>query len=348
MKKAAILARGLFATKRAKTAHGLIRHGSRYKIVEVIDETLSGKDAGEVINGSKIGIPIVSKLGDGGNADALILGIAPPGGMIPPEYLSDIKEAINRGMDIVSGAHTFLSDVPEIRDLAKKHGVNIWDVRKPPVKMHTATFKKIDIPVILTAAPDSSLGKRTAALEIVRHARDMGMKTAYIATGQTGILIGCDRGVVLDHVPGDFISGVMEEMVMGVQEDGFDLAVVEGQGSVSHVAYGPVALGILYGCRPDHIVMVWDPFRNIRDDYNGQKIPTPREEFNMIKALHSAANLAGIGLRTMGVMDDDDYTSLKEQVESEYTVPAAYFLRDPEGGRTIVRGILDKVTGGDG
>ena len=79
---ATILARGFFSKSRAKTAHGLIRHGRKYKILSVIDETLVGKDAGEVMGIGNKGIPIVENIDI--NAEILIIGVAPAGGILPP------------------------------------------------------------------------------------------------------------------------------------------------------------------------------------------------------------------------------------------------------------------------
>ena len=43
---AAILTQGQYTTSNAKTAHGLVRGPSRFKIVALIDPVSAGKDAG--------------------------------------------------------------------------------------------------------------------------------------------------------------------------------------------------------------------------------------------------------------------------------------------------------------
>ena len=59
----------------------------------------------------------------------LAIGIAPPGGELPSDWLPILVEAISNGLHIVSGMHHFLSDNVVLSNLAAKHGVFLWDVR---------------------------------------------------------------------------------------------------------------------------------------------------------------------------------------------------------------------------
>jgi len=59
---AVVLCDGGFGTTEGKTAHGLVRHTERYRVVAVIDGSLAGRDAGDVLDGTPAGIPIVSDL----------------------------------------------------------------------------------------------------------------------------------------------------------------------------------------------------------------------------------------------------------------------------------------------
>ncbi|MEW5760729.1 MAG: DUF1611 domain-containing protein, partial [Candidatus Thermoplasmatota archaeon] len=282
MKTAIILARGLYDTCHAKTAHGLIRHGKKYKIIGVIDENCAGKDAGEVIGLGRKSIPIVDEVF---KADALIIGVAPAGGKLPKEWREDIKKAIKLKMDIISGLHDFLSDDKEFANLAKKNGVKIIDVRKPTDKFQISSNRIPKVPVILTCGTDCAIGKRTVTIELYNEAIRRGIDAGFIATGQTGIMIGCDDGAVIDRIPGDFMSGAIEKMIERVEKKGKKIIFVEGQGAISHKVYGAVSLGILYGANPNCIVLAHEPGRKYRESFPEQRVYEPLEEIKLLNAL---------------------------------------------------------------
>ncbi|MBM4249615.1 MAG: DUF1611 domain-containing protein [Euryarchaeota archaeon] len=317
MRTAVLLARGKFRTSHAKTAHGLILQGRRYRIAAVIDETCAGRDAGELMGIGHRGIPVISGLSDLDGLQArpvrtpgprppapgtrppapgtLIIGVAPTGGRLPPAWKRDIREAIGRGMDIVSGLHDFIGDDPALSRLARERGVRIWDVRRPPGRLELARGREWPVPVVLTCGTDCAVGKRTVATELCREARRRGIDAALVATGQTGILVGADAGSVIDRVPGDFMSGEVERLVDRVVRRGKELVFVQGQASLTHRAYGAVTLGILHGARPHFIVLVHEPGRRVRPSFPDQPVPEPAREGALVTALSGAVPV-GISL----------------------------------------------------
>ena len=58
MDKAIVFTHNLLAENFAKTCHGLLRGTERFEIISVIDAAHEGKDAGTVLNGSPLGIPV--------------------------------------------------------------------------------------------------------------------------------------------------------------------------------------------------------------------------------------------------------------------------------------------------
>jgi len=310
VKTAVVLARGQFCTTHAKTAHGLILHGRRYRIAAVIDETCAGRDAGELMGIGHRGIPVVSGFADLDlllarktapctlaplHPSTLIIGVAPTGGRLPQAWRRDIREAIRRGMDIVSGLHDFIGDDPALARLAREKGVRIVDVRRPPPKLRLAAGRPWPVPVVLTLGTDCAVGKRTVTIELSREARKRGIDAAFVATGQTGVLVGADAGAVIDHVPGDFMSGAVEEMIDKMVRRGRELVFVQGQASLSHHAYGPVTLGILYGARPHYTVIVHEPGRRFRPSFPDQPVAGPMDEAALAERL-TGAEPVGIAL----------------------------------------------------
>ena len=92
--KLAIFAEGLFAAHNGKTAHGVIRYGTR-DVVAVIDSTQAGRTAAEVVPFSLHPVPIVATLGEAIElgATALLIGVAPTGGKLD----RDLARAAARG-----------------------------------------------------------------------------------------------------------------------------------------------------------------------------------------------------------------------------------------------------------
>lgn len=329
MKNAAILTRGSFSTSKAKTAHGLIRHGKVFRIVEVVDETLVGKDAGEVIGLGHLGIPIVKDFSKA--IDSLIIGIAPPGGKLPKKWREDIKKAIRSGIDIVSGMHEFLSCDKELAELARKHNVKLWDVRKYDKReLDIAKGYKHKVPVVLVCGTDSCVGKRTVALELLKSAERHGINAGFVATGQTGIMIGCDAGIAVDAIPSDFVSGAVEAMIKKVSEnEKKQIIFIEGQGSLLHSAYGAVALGILHGAKPECTIIVHDPMRKFRDSCP-EKIPSLESEIACTEKLGST-KVVGIALNCLHVKNKAHSARIVKSYERTYRLPTADVLKESRG-----------------
>jgi len=358
VKDAVVIARGLFCSGSAKTAHGLILHGKKFRIVAVIDETCAGHDAGELMGIGKRGIPVVASLdeipgaggrgpGAGTTTDAgagtirrhplpgtrppapgtLIIGVAPPGGRLPKKWRKDVKDAMKRGMDIVSGLHDLLGDDPMLASLARKMGVKIWDVRRPPEKLELFKGLQWPVPVVLTCGTDTSSGKRTVTAELHRAARARGIDAAIVATGQTGMMVGADAGTAIDRVPGDFLSGTVEDMVQRTVQKGAEVVFVQGQASLTHPAYGPVTLGILFGARPHYVVMVHVPGRGFRPSFPDLPVSSPMEEYALVRLL-SGAEAVGIALNCRGCKDP---AAVVSEYESSSGIPAADVLRDGPG-----------------
>ena len=225
-----ILTEGLSSPVKAKTATCVVRYGND-EVLALLDSTQAGKTSQELL-GVGGAIPVVAKLADAPGADTLLIGIAPVGGKIPPPWRCVILEAINRGMDVVSGLHEFLCDDPEFAAAAAERGVRLVDVRKNDER-DVATFKPFRAGClrIHTVGHDCSCGKMVVSFEVARGLSKMGHDAKFIATGQTGILIEGD-GCPVDRVISDFLNGAVEKQVFANQHH--EILVIEGQGFICH------------------------------------------------------------------------------------------------------------------
>jgi uncharacterized NAD-dependent epimerase/dehydratase family protein len=272
-----ILAPHVFATRAAKTAHGVIAYSTDVT-VGVVDPANAGRTVRDVLPHLDCDAPIVASVAAGlaFKPTSLLVGIAPAGGALPPEFRLEIAAALRAGLEIVSGLHTILGDDAEFAELAKAHDSRIWDLRLPPAApLFSGAAYDIEATIVLTVGSDCAVGKMTAALELARAAQERGARAVFVPTGQTGIAIA-GWGTSVDRVVADFAPGAAEQLVLEAERkasgDGASrpgpLLLVEGQGAINHPAYAPVTLALLYGCAPDALVLVHIPSRKAIDGYD--------------------------------------------------------------------------------
>ena len=182
----------------------------------------------------------------------LVIGVANRGGIIPDSWKESLLQAMDLGMDLASGLHNKLNDIPEIKSKADSLGRQLFDVRHAIGDFPIAKGSKRPGKRILAVGTDCSVGKMFTALAVEAEMKKRGMKCSFRATGQTGIFIAGD-GVSVDAVISDFISGATEQITPANDPDHWD--VVEGQGSLFHASFAGVSLGLLHGSQPDALVM---------------------------------------------------------------------------------------------
>jgi uncharacterized NAD-dependent epimerase/dehydratase family protein len=274
-----ILAPHVFATRAAKTAHGVIAY-SNDVTVAVVDPSNAGRSVRDVLPHLDSDAPIVDSVEAGLAYDptSLLVGIAPAGGVLPEAFRAEISVALRAGLEVVSGLHTILGDDAEFAELAKAHDSRIWDLRLPPAApLFSGAAYDIETPILLMVGSDCAVGKMTAALELARAANERGVPAVFVPTGQTGIAIA-GWGTSVDRVVADFAPGAAEQLVLegerrvndlpGAADGAPALLVVEGQGAINHPAYAPVTLSLLYGSAPDALVLVHIPSRRVIDGYD--------------------------------------------------------------------------------
>ncbi|MBX7483470.1 DUF1611 domain-containing protein [Qipengyuania qiaonensis] len=191
-------------------------------------------------------------------AKSMVIGIANSGGRIAPQWLPALEMALAAGLDLVSGMHAKLGDLPGLREAAEISPGRLIDVRQPPAELPVATGRKRSGKRLLTVGTDCALGKKYTALSIAKSFAARGVASDFRATGQTGILIA-GAGIALDSVVADFAAGAAEVLSPDNFDDHWD--VIEGQGSLYHPAYSGVAMALLHGSQPDVFVVCHDPLR---------------------------------------------------------------------------------------
>lgn len=228
-------------------------------------------------------------------ARSLVIGVAPVGGALRPEWTETLIEAMRSGLDIVSGMHSPLASVPELAAAAIKTGRKLIDIRKPPPGIPAGSGKKRSGKRLLMVGTDCAVGKKYTALALHRAMQAAGLKATFRATGQTGIMIA-GGGMPIDAVVCDFLSGAAELVSPDNDADHWD--VIEGQGSLFHPAYAAVTLGLIHGSQPDGLVLCHQAGRTNIEDYPDYPIPPLRE---CIRRYEEAAALTNPAARCIGV-----------------------------------------------
>jgi len=250
-----IVADGAFGPETSKTADCAIRYVPE-RVAAVLDTSQAGRTAQDVL-GFGGAIPVVGSLEEGlaRRPTALLIGIAPRGGRLPDAWRGWIASALDRGVDVWSGLHTLLGDDADLAARAKASGAVIHDLRRPPANLPVSNgrARSLDALVVLTVGTDCNSGKMTAQLELLRGLEARGVRTRFVPTGQTGILIA-GWGIAVDAVAADFVGGAAEQMVLEAAP-GADVVLVEGQGSLIHPGYSGVTLGLLHGSCPAAMIL---------------------------------------------------------------------------------------------
>ena len=272
---------------------------------------------------------------------SLLIGVAPVGGTIPEAWWSVIVEAAERGLDIVSGLHARLTDIPKLVDAARRSGSSLVDVRVPPRGIPVGSGRKRSGRRVLMSGTDCAVGKKYSALALTVALQALGAKATFRATGQTGIMIA-GEGIAIDAVVSDFISGAAELLSPDNDADHWD--VIEGQGSLFHPGYAAVSLGLLHGSQPDAIVVCHDAVRMAMDDWPEYGVPTISECIDLTLALGRRTNpdvkCAGVSVNTSGLPADERRPYL-ERLAEQTGLPCIDPVAD--GGEAIARELLDSV-----
>lgn len=338
---AVVYCEGAFSTPNGKTAHGLVRHTRRYRVVSVVDSRHRGKDAGELLNGRSNGIPIFESVTEAvkaaenekGGLTHLVIGVAPDGGRLGPVARDGVLEAVDLGLHVDSGLHDFLSEDPEISRRAAEKGIRIRDVRKPPPReeLHFFSGKIEDVNAFKVAVlgTDSAVGKRTTAWLLCDLLESSGLCTELVGTGQTAWMQGVRFGVIMDALINDFVAGEIEHVIWSAWKEGeAEAIVIEGQGSLMNPAY-PGGLEILSAGRPDAVILQHAPARKDYDGFPGYPIHSLAHQIQAVELL-SGRPVAAVAVNHEGI-DPEGVEAACREISQTTGLPACDVLLQGPG-----------------
>ena len=246
-------------------------------------------------------------------ARTLILGIAGAGGKVGADLIEDAAAALEAGLNVASGLHERLRDQPRLAELAAARGLELFDVRDPPAGLSVGKGYPRPGRRLLTVGTDCSVGKMYATLALTEALRQRG-------------------------VAADFISGAIEQLAPGRDDDGWDL--IEGQGSLFHPSFAGVSLGLLHGAQAEALVLCHEPGRAHMRGIPGRPVP---ELADCLERNLEAARLTSPDVRAAGIclntsaMDAETAQRLCSVIEVQMGLPCT----DPV--RFGVESIIDQI-----
>jgi uncharacterized NAD-dependent epimerase/dehydratase family protein len=343
-----------FNTHSGKTAHGLVRLSNRYEILAVIDSTYAGQDAGMILDGKKSGIPVFASLEETLKyTDAkhmrpkyFIIGFSPKGGRLPVFARTEVRQALIHGLNIDSGLHDFLSKDDVLSSFTINKGLKIRDICKTQPREHLHTFSgkisEVSSLRIAVLGTDSVSGKRTTAWIVHNALNEAGIRTELIGTGQTAWFQGARYGLILDTLPGDFVSGEIEHAIHEAwKNEKPEIIIIEGQGSLMNPA-NPRGLEIIAAGRPDLIILQHVPTRREYYGSNGFPVHPLQRQIEAVQTL-SGARVLAITINHEE-MDFSEIEPVLKKISKEHEIPSFDLLTGNAKGITdIIKKELLKI-----
>ena len=333
-----ILAEGRSADPHfGKTARGVMRYAPE-KVVALLDSERAGE--------MQDGFPIVGSVNDSlcFDPNTALVGVATQGGRFPPAWKELLRACVQKGLDLENGLHEFLTNDPELVELARKHNTELRDLRKPPADLSVPTGENLTVPatIVLTVGSDCAIGKMTVSIELDQEARRRGVKSEFVPTGQTGIAIA-GWGIAVDAVVSDFIAGAAERLVIEGYRRGGELLWVEGQGALQHPQYSGVTLGLYHGSAPHLLVLCHQAGQRYVNEDERFPIPPLSELVDLHEQtalIARPAKVACIALNTSELGEDEARRAI-EAAEQEAGLPAGDPVRF--GAADLVDAVLAQV-----
>lgn len=259
-------------------------------------------------------------------ARKLIFGIALPGGVFQPHDIPILTEALSIGYTIVSGAHSKLADIPDIRNHQAFRADKILELRNAGAQV-VGNGEKRAGKRLLTVGTDCCVGKMFTALSIHAALQKRGISSTFRATGQTGLMIA-ESGICADAIISDFLVGNIEQLSPENNFDHWD--IIEGQASLFTPVGAEVSVALLQGSQPDALVVCHEWGRKIMDGTKSYIIPQLHTVIDLnltfARMTNPKAKVIGVSMNTR-LAAHSDVERICKETEDILGVPCVDVVR---------------------
>jgi uncharacterized NAD-dependent epimerase/dehydratase family protein len=241
-----------------------------------------------------------------------------------------MQVSLGGGLNILNGLHTSLASDPRLAPHVQE-GNWIWDIRKEPTGLVSGMglARLLDCKRILFVGTDMSIGKMSAAIAFHRAAVAKGVRSKFMATGQTGVMLEGD-GIPLDAIRVDFASGAVQQELIACSQDR-DVVFIEGQGSLLNPA-STATLPLLRGSQPTDLVLVHRAQMHHLRDFKWVKIPPFKDVVAMYESIACAGGaLAPVRVRCIAInshgLSDAETRYEIQRIQDETGLPTQDVVR---------------------
>ncbi|MCH7534403.1 MAG: DUF1611 domain-containing protein [Bacteroidetes bacterium] len=336
MDTAIILADDFINGDSCKTTHGLIRKSLRFKIIGIVDEMNANNEAGTLLDGIDKGIPVFASVDELLNEveekpKFCIVGIATSGGVITPYIIKHGVKALNNGLSLICGLHSFISENEEMIAAAKSGGVDLIDIRKsrPRNELHfwKGDVLKVKAPRIAVLGTDCNLGKRTSSQYLVDKCLENGIKAEMIYTGQSGWLQGGKYGFILDATINDFVSGEIEHAIVECDHhESPDIMFLEGQSALRNPS-GPCGSELIISGKAGGVILQYGPGYQFFQGFEeiGWEHGSIQDEIELVRLYGS--KVIAITLNMNGIEPEKE-DEIQQQLRSKLNIPVVNVMKE--------------------
>lgn len=264
-------------------------------------------------------------------AKTFVITLNNAGGYIEEDWVAPILDALDAGLDVATGMHQRLSSIPAIARKAEQTGCQLIDVRHTDSPLKTGTGIRRSGKRLLTVGTDCSVGKMYTSLALEKEMRSRNIGADFVATGQCGIFVS-GRGIAIDAVISDFISGAVEKISPANDASHWD--IIEGQGALSHPAFAGVSIGLLHGAQPDALVLCHAEGREHMRGMPDYPLVSLGKAMDMnvraARLTNPEARFVGVSVNT-SMLSEDDSRAVLERYASETGLPCVDPVRTGVG-----------------
>jgi uncharacterized NAD-dependent epimerase/dehydratase family protein len=352
-----------------KELHALVRFRDLlpFEIVAVADPVgkgLVGKDAGEAIGISNVGIRITSRLSDAiRSADTLILGC------IDQLVRMSKRDLLRTSAELALDNGTNIFSLPPIRreiypDIHRKAEAKNLNLQYPDISMdevasaleQSGEYGPVDVPVLGIFGTSSQQGKFTAQLALRRQLIRRGYRVGQIGTEHHSELFGMDLAFPMGYnsplrIPLQYFSPFLDYKMREISTRNPDIIITGSQsGTVPYDVLEPSThslptIAFILGVKPDASILVVnsiDSVGYIRDSIDGLRVigQNPTILLAISDKRKHTRTAYGRQIVTPDQMSEDEISKTLSRLEEEFCIPAIS-IASPEGQEKMANLVVD-------